>query len=45
MLDEPQVNFAISDRARATGIDHLGIQVESREELSELAGRSRRPAR
>ena len=39
MLDDPHVNFAISDRARATGIDHLGIQVESREELSELAGR------
>ena len=39
MLDDPRVNFAISHRSRATGIDHLGIQVESREELSELAGR------
>ena len=39
MLDDPQVNFAISDRARATDIDHLGIQVESRVKLSELAGR------
>jgi catechol 2,3-dioxygenase-like lactoylglutathione lyase family enzyme len=39
MLDDPRVNFAISDRSRAAGIDHLGIQVESREELSELADR------
>ncbi len=39
MLDDPRVNFAISDRARAPGIDHLGIEVESGEELAELAGR------
>ena len=39
MLDDPRVNFAISDRARVTGVDHLGIQVESGEELAELAGR------
>jgi catechol 2,3-dioxygenase-like lactoylglutathione lyase family enzyme len=39
MLDDPRVNFAISDRARVTGVDHLGIQVDSAEELNELAGR------
>ena len=39
MLDDPHVNFAISHRSRATGIDHLGIQVEARHELTELAGR------
>jgi catechol 2,3-dioxygenase-like lactoylglutathione lyase family enzyme len=39
MLDDPRVNFAISDRARAPGIDHLGIQVDSGDELAELAGR------
>jgi len=39
MLDDPRVNFAISDRARCAGVDHLGIQVESGEELAELAGR------
>lgn len=39
MLDDPKVNFAISKRARATGIDHVGIQVDSAEELGELAGR------
>jgi catechol 2,3-dioxygenase-like lactoylglutathione lyase family enzyme len=39
MLDDPRVNFAISSRAANTGVDHLGIQVESGEELTELAGR------
>jgi catechol 2,3-dioxygenase-like lactoylglutathione lyase family enzyme len=39
MLDDPRVNFAISDRARVTGVDHLGIQVDSGAELAELAGR------
>jgi catechol 2,3-dioxygenase-like lactoylglutathione lyase family enzyme len=39
MLDDPRVNFAISDRAQTTGVDHLGIQVETCDELAELAGR------
>jgi catechol 2,3-dioxygenase-like lactoylglutathione lyase family enzyme len=39
MLDDPRVNFAISQRERAAGVDHVGIQVDSREELSELADR------
>lgn len=39
MLDDPRVNLAISSRARATGIDHLGIQVDSTDELGELAAR------
>jgi catechol 2,3-dioxygenase-like lactoylglutathione lyase family enzyme len=39
MLDDPRVNFAISDRARSVGLDHLGIQVGSADELAELAGR------
>ena len=28
-LDDPSVNFAISARARAAGVDHIGIQVDS----------------
>jgi catechol 2,3-dioxygenase-like lactoylglutathione lyase family enzyme len=36
MLDDPRINFAISRRGRAAGIDHLGFQVESDEELKEL---------
>jgi len=39
MLDDPKVNFAISQRGRGAGLDHLGIQVESDGELRELAGR------
>lgn len=39
MLDDPMVNLAISSRARATGVDHVGIQVDSAEELSVLATR------
>jgi predicted enzyme related to lactoylglutathione lyase len=36
MLDDPRVNFAISARGRASGLDHLGIQVENKDELSEV---------
>src|SRR4051794_2052632 len=36
MLDNPCVNFAISTRGREPGLDHLGIQVESQEELREV---------
>ena len=37
MLEDPRVNFAISTRGAAQGLDHLGIQVDSREELAQLA--------
>ncbi len=33
MLDEPRVNFAISHRTSRTGLNHLGLQAESAEEL------------
>ena len=39
MLDDPRVNFAISARGRTPGLDHLGIQVESPAELTEVYGR------
>ena len=39
MLDDPRVNFAISARGREPGIDHIGVQVDSRDELAELAHR------
>ena len=38
MLDDPKVNFAISARGQQAGLDHVGIQVESEDELAELAG-------
>ncbi|HEV2363307.1 MAG TPA: ArsI/CadI family heavy metal resistance metalloenzyme [Caulobacteraceae bacterium] len=39
MLDDPRVNFAVSQRGGAGGVNHVGIQVESSAELAELAGR------
>jgi catechol 2,3-dioxygenase-like lactoylglutathione lyase family enzyme len=40
MLEDPRVNFAISAGNHARkGIEHLGIQVESTDELSEVCGR------
>jgi catechol 2,3-dioxygenase-like lactoylglutathione lyase family enzyme len=39
MLDDPRVNFAISARGRAAGVDHVGVQVDSPAELGELADR------
>ena len=39
MLEDPRVNFAISARGVASGIDHLGIQVDSAGELGEIHDR------
>ena len=40
MLDDPRVNFAIScGRHSEKGIEHLGIQAEDRDELTEVYGR------
>ena len=36
MVDDPRVNFAISSRGRAPGVNHLGFQVDSDEELAAL---------
>jgi catechol 2,3-dioxygenase-like lactoylglutathione lyase family enzyme len=36
MLDDPRVNFAISTRGHAFGVNHLGIQAESDGELKAL---------
>lgn len=36
MLDDPRVNFAISARGGKPGVDHLGIQVETADELKEV---------
>jgi catechol 2,3-dioxygenase-like lactoylglutathione lyase family enzyme len=40
MLDDPRINFAISTRGSTPGIDHLGIQTDSAEELAELKARA-----
>src|SRR3546814_18641769 len=36
MLDEPRVNFAISQRDGKPGVNHLGFQVDSDAELAAL---------
>jgi hypothetical protein len=39
MLEDPRVNFAISQRGAEPGIEHLGIQVENELELNEVYAR------
>ena len=41
MLDDPRVNFAISQRGRSLGVNHLGIQAESDEELEAIHAKLR----
>lgn len=36
MLDDPRVNLAISQRGAKAGVEHLGIQVETGDELAEV---------
>jgi lactoylglutathione lyase len=40
MLDDPRINFAISNRGGKPGVDHLGIQTDTEEELAELKARA-----
>lgn len=39
MLDDPRINFAISQRSVEIGVNHLGIQVESDDELRQMQSR------
>lgn len=36
MLDDPRVNFSIAEREGDKGIEHLGIEAESEDELAAL---------
>lgn len=36
MLEDPRLNFAISTRGHAAGVDHFGFQVDEAEELAAL---------
>ena len=40
MLDDPRINFAISTRGNAPGVDHLGFQVDDAAELADLRARA-----
>jgi len=38
-LDDPRVNFAISTRSEAVGLDHLGIQAEAETDVIDVQHR------
>ena len=40
MIEDPRINFAISTRGGEPGVDHLGIQTDTEEELVELKARA-----
>jgi catechol 2,3-dioxygenase-like lactoylglutathione lyase family enzyme len=39
MVEDPRINFAISTRGSAPGINHLGFQVDSEDELTGMRDR------
>lgn len=39
MLDDPRVNFAINESRGSRGINHVGLQADTLEELGEIQGR------
>ena len=39
MLEDPRINFAISNHGSQPGLDHLGLQFDSNEELAEFKAR------
>ena len=41
MLDDPRINFAISESSLGRGVNHVGLQVDSTEELGEIQDRLR----
>ena len=41
MLDDPAINFAISESTAMSGINHVGLQVDSLRELGEIQTRLR----
>lgn len=38
-LEDPRINFAISQRGAKVGLDHIGLQVEDENELAEMQAR------
>ncbi len=41
MLSDPRINFAINESCGNPGIDHVGLQADTLEELGEIQGRLR----
>ncbi|HVE88997.1 MAG TPA: ArsI/CadI family heavy metal resistance metalloenzyme [Burkholderiaceae bacterium] len=42
MVDDPRINFAISQRGSGIGVNHLGLQVDSDDELELLRAQAQR---
>jgi len=40
MLEDPRLNFAISTRGSKLGVDHLGFQTDTEDELADLKARA-----
>lgn len=40
MVEDPRINFAISQRGEQVGVNHLGLQVDSDDELEALRGQA-----
>ena len=39
MLEDPRINFSITESEKSHGINHVGLQVESEDELAEIQSR------
>ena len=39
LLDDPAVNFAVSNHSKQLGLSHLGLQVDSDDQLEEISSR------
>jgi len=42
MLEDPRINFAISASQQSRGVNHVGLQAETMEELNEIQARLRK---
>ncbi len=41
MLDDPRINFSIAESSKTSGINHVGLQADTDEELQEIQARLR----
>ena len=41
MLDDPRINFSINASAQSRGVNHIGLQADTMDELGEIQGRLR----
>ena len=39
MLDDPRINFVISESASGSGVNHIGLQADTMEELKDIQSR------